>query len=477
MYMQKRGDKSLDQVLEELKEEEVGQGKHVMETMIKSSLSQRDKYKDDFKSGIEQLLERIRNSDHEDDIDVLSSCLSVVSMALYICKGYWPLNTQLVSYCLLVVRKEEDKKRLTNEKGRLLEILTGEGKSGVIAMVAATYALLGRTVDVVTSSPELSLRDAGEWREFYTKSNLSVSCNVDEIREGDASCYESPIVYGTVETFARDILKTEFLLQEIRKNRKCDIVIVDEVDSMLIYQGVQCTYLSHDFASVGMCHFEPILGLIWMHVSRLSKYQDEDGVVWYETEPEVFLATLSHINKDIDPLQMLRLAEEDESSGIRKGFTDEYFSKDIKGQETIRQTLKASGLKSFFQFALTKFNLEFDIRHIPNEYFYRFRLPSILDGRMNIAVGDNGLSLVSFEEHTMKDRLTENIIEATSNQNESIIDLPVYLRDYINRRFRHWIANAFLAKDMQPGREYIAEGDAIYPVDYESTGVIEINKK
>ena len=51
-------------------------------------------------------------------------------------------------------------------KGRLLEILTGEGKSCVIAMVAATYALLGRTVDIVTSSPVLSQRDAEEWRNI-----------------------------------------------------------------------------------------------------------------------------------------------------------------------------------------------------------------------------------------------------------------------------------------------------------------------
>ena len=50
----------------------------------------------------------------------------------------------------------------TNVKGRLLENLTGEGKSCVIAMVAAAYALLGRTVDIVTSSPVLSQRNAEE---------------------------------------------------------------------------------------------------------------------------------------------------------------------------------------------------------------------------------------------------------------------------------------------------------------------------
>ena len=247
-------------------------------------------------------------------------------MALYICKGYWPLNTQLVSYCLLVGRTKEGEGHLTNEKGRLLEILTGEGKSCVIAMVAATYALLGRTVDIVTSSPVLSQRDAKEWKDFYSVLKLGASCNVDDITEEGNHCYKCHITYGTVETFARDILKTEFLLEDVRKGRKCDIVIVDEVDSMLIDQGVQCTYLSHDAASLGMSHFEPIFSLIWLNVSKLWKYQDDDGLVWYGTEPEVFLATLSRISKDIDPLQMLSLAEGDKESWIKKGFTEKYLS-------------------------------------------------------------------------------------------------------------------------------------------------------
>ena len=100
-----------------------------------------------------------------------------------------------------------------------MEILTGEGKSCVIAMVAATYALLGRTVDIVTSSPVLSQRDADEWRTFYKTLELDVGCNVEDNIGEDNQCYKCPIVYGTVETFARDILKTEFLLQEVRLGR------------------------------------------------------------------------------------------------------------------------------------------------------------------------------------------------------------------------------------------------------------------
>ena len=263
-------EKSLDQVLSELKKDEIVQEEQKMlRKIIKKSRAILENM-EEYEQGIEQELHRIQNSEKRSDVGVLSSCLAVTSMAVYTTTEFWPSNPQLVSYCLLLARN-------TTDKGRLLEILTGEGKSCVIAMVAATYALMGRTVDIVTSSPVLSQRDAEEWRTFYTKLNLSAACNVEEITEGDSGGYDCPIVYGTVETFARDILKTEFSLQDVRKGRTCDLVIVDEVDSMLIDQGMQCTYLSHAAASIGMSHFEPILALIWMHVSRLVIIQGKGG--------------------------------------------------------------------------------------------------------------------------------------------------------------------------------------------------------
>ena len=240
-------EKSVDQVLIELKEDEIGQAeKDIIQQIIANSRTMLNKYNDvrEYPDIIESKLDWIRKSEQKYDVGVLSSCLAVTSMALQICKGFWPSNTQLVSYCLLIIQR-------TNMKGRLLEILTGEGKSCAIAMVAATYALLGRTVDIVTSSPVLSQRDAEEWQPFYSMVKLEVGCNVDDNTKEDTTCYACPIVYGTVETFARDILKTEFLLQDVCQGRKCDIVIVDEVDSMLIDQGVQCTYLSSDVASLG----------------------------------------------------------------------------------------------------------------------------------------------------------------------------------------------------------------------------------
>ena len=153
----------------------------------------------------------------------------------------------------------------------------------------------------------MTLKNGGT---FYKTLELDVGCNVEDNREEDNQCYKCPIVYGTVETFARDILKTEFLLQDVRHGRKCDIVIVDEVDSMLIDHGVQCTYLSHDVASFGMRHFEPILALIWMNINTFFPIDDGHEIVYYVTEPEVFFVTLSYLSNGVDPLQILRLAEE-----------------------------------------------------------------------------------------------------------------------------------------------------------------------
>ena len=124
-------DKSFDQVLRDLKQDELGQvERDSMKQIIDKSKLILRKYKDRYDPGIE--LDRIHKSEQKGSVDVLSSCLAVTSMALYTCKAFWPLNTQLVSYCLLINRKIKN-------RGRLLEILTGEGKSCIIAMVAATF--------------------------------------------------------------------------------------------------------------------------------------------------------------------------------------------------------------------------------------------------------------------------------------------------------------------------------------------------
>ena len=108
----------------------VGQkSKIAIKIMIENSRTKLEEYKDDFKSGIEKELEWIRDSEQKNSIDVLSSCLSVVSMALKKCRDALPWhvreelsNRQLVSYCLLVDSIIKENEHSTG-KGDLLEIV------------------------------------------------------------------------------------------------------------------------------------------------------------------------------------------------------------------------------------------------------------------------------------------------------------------------------------------------------------------
>ena len=460
---EKETEKSVGQVLHELKELEIGQTeKNNIQQIISNSQAMLKKYKyfHTFRSYLlRRELDRIHKSERKYDVDVVSSCLVVTSIALYICKEFWPLNTQLVSYCLLVASR-------TNEKGRLLEILTGEGKSCVIAMVAATYALQRRTVDIVTSSPVLSQRDADEWREFYSLMKLEVGCNVEDNTKEDITCYECPIVYGTVETFARDILKTEFLLQDVRKGRKCDIVIVDEVDSMLIDQGLQCTYLSHDVASMGLCHFEPILALIWTHASRLARVSSNEEIVYYLTEPENFLVTLSRLRNDIDHLQILRLAEEDGNVyTTEEGFTDEYLSKNVEGQAIILSFVNSF---DFLKFARKLLNLDIDI-YLKVEDFISDSIQRNDRSHISIITMNDGLASVVFHEGTIKDHLTKMIGECVlSDKNKCEIDLPIYLKYYCVSRSGVTSSHWALGQNIKLGPHCLQVSEAIHYSYYSS---------
>ena len=464
--VQEEKEKSLNQVLREIKDTDVEQGeKDSIEKIVHRSNMKLEQLKE---LGIEHELNRIEYSKQTYyGVDMLSSCLAVTSMALYICKKYWPSNSQIVSYCLLIARRMEN-------EGRLLEILTGEGKSCVIAMVAATYALLGRTVDIVTSSPVLSQRDAEEWRTFYKTLELDVDCNVEDNREEDSQCYKCPIVYGTVETFARDILKTEFILKDVRHGRKCDVVIVDEVDTLLIDQGVQCTYFSHDTSSLEMRHFEPILALIWMNLYMFFPANDGHKIVYYVTEPEVFFVTLLHLSNGIDPLEILRLAEKGENKIFNEGFTDVYLSKNIEDQKNMLFSIDHSRVARFFKFAVECLNLDIDIYEVTDS---SCDFNWVQQTRILILVHNKGLSSVALPVDVVKDRLTKMISNVISDENETGINLPIHLRDYCNKRLRYWIDNAFHAQNMRPDREYVVRDDAVYPVDFKATGVIENNKK
>jgi preprotein translocase subunit SecA len=51
------------------------------------------------------------------------------------------------------------------EKGKLGNISTGEGKTLIVSMLAVIMCLCGKKVDIVTSSKILAIRDSREYDE------------------------------------------------------------------------------------------------------------------------------------------------------------------------------------------------------------------------------------------------------------------------------------------------------------------------
>ena len=215
--------------------------------------------------------------------DDLASVVSYLSYALYASKKYKPRLTQLISLSILLLSHEQ-------KKNCLLEVLTGEGKSCIIAMFAAALGMLGKKVDIVTSSSVLAQRDAKVWADFYAAFALTATHNTetkerlttrqkskaDKKRE---SIYSHNIVYGTVGSFSADILREKFEMREVRGDRGFQAAIVDEVDMLMMDEGVQFTYLSHRLALLR--HIEPIIALVWAAVRKHSPLLTVDGEVLF----------------------------------------------------------------------------------------------------------------------------------------------------------------------------------------------------
>jgi preprotein translocase subunit SecA len=172
-------------------------------------------------------------------------------------------------------------------RGMIAEMATGEGKTLAATLAAATAALAGVPVHVVTVNSYLAVRDAEAMGRLYRFLGLSVGVVTEDVSPHDrAAAYRCDITYCTNKDLAfdymRDRLRAGRRLGNLRRkvaglasvDRRTDsailrglhFAIIDEADSVLIDEARTPLILSGEADSAGD---EGVLDVAIAQASRL----------------------------------------------------------------------------------------------------------------------------------------------------------------------------------------------------------------
>ncbi len=428
-------------------------------------------------------LQRAKDADASISEADYGQILGVVS---YFCKENKTCNlryTQLIACQLLLLSAKES-------SNVLLEVATGEGKTAMLAMFAVMLALQGKHVDIVTSSPILAVRDAKEWKAFYEIFGLTVAHNTNLDREENANLgdvlyesYKANIVYGTVGHFAGDILRQEFEYDYVRVDRRFDAVLVDEVDMLMLDEGVQFTYLSHEGAVLR--HIEPVVAAVWGIIGPLTLTRTTAGQNLYAGSVKLFTQA---IYECLDP-EFSEVESHDQILGVAQSLGiitsaqyDILIGDDQLAKKTTIDELTIDNALSLIA------GLE-DYQNMPEFLAYRMNSENILEQANFVTDEDSAEAILLLVEGkacvlSTEDKIVDRavaIIKSKLNFSDSEIDdainLPNLMEHFVISQLSTYVKNALRALHMEQDREYTVVKGKIVPVDFENSGVIELNKK
>jgi preprotein translocase subunit SecA len=157
---------------------------------------------------------------------------------------------------------------LAVQRGCLLEMATGEGKTLTIALAAVLAGWTGQPCHILTANDYLASRDAESLGPFYQRCGLTAGCVLGEMPAPDrAANYRRDLTYTTskevVADFLRDRLQLGPLVHSTRRLlrvmlqpgaasehqlvlRGLHTAIVDEADSALIDESVTPLIISRE---------------------------------------------------------------------------------------------------------------------------------------------------------------------------------------------------------------------------------------
>ncbi|MGH0118490.1 UNVERIFIED_CONTAM: hypothetical protein FKN15_016825 [Acipenser sinensis] len=107
------------------------------------------------------------------------------------------------------------------------------------------------------------------------------------------------------------------------------------------------------------------------------------------------------------------------------------------------------------------------------EYFPYKWLPYSLDDK-----GTLHLRMPPDYSETVAENIKKHIQYTPCDKNKGdALRVPGFLKDLVEAKLQTWVENAFLAIRLQEGREYLVQEKQLLPVDFKSTGIVEMNKK
>lgn len=169
----------------------------------------------------------------------------------------------------LALRDNQIMAALTVLGGKLAEMHTGEGKTLSTALAAATVALAGVPVHVITSNDYLAARDAEQLRPLYRLLGLTVSAvRQDFKRDARIEAYACNLTYCSAKELVFDYLRDRMspmsrlpdddlgMSPPPRVLRGLCMAIIDEADSVLIDEALTPFILSESCsepAQIALC--------------------------------------------------------------------------------------------------------------------------------------------------------------------------------------------------------------------------------
>ena len=107
---------------------------------------------------------------------------------------------------------------------------------------------------------------------FNDALGISVSHCISDDVHNKKNCYDKNVIYGDTHNFQADFLYDKYHKSGIRINRKCDIIIVDEIDSMFIDEYGKSTLLASNKPFMSRLNF--FLILMWLRFPKNNSVED-----------------------------------------------------------------------------------------------------------------------------------------------------------------------------------------------------------